>query len=85
MFRKSTTKNKKYDVLYNGIYIPFGDIRYQHFHDQTPLKLYSHLDHNDKKRRNRYRLRHRAILLKNGLPAYKNKNSPAYWSYNYLW
>ncbi len=54
---------KKYKVeLYeNGNKIKtlqFGDIRYQHFKDKTPLALYSHLNHNDKERRKRYKIRH---------------------------
>lgn len=85
IFRKSKTKNKKYDVYYNNKWIPFGDSRYQHYKDTTGLKLYSHLDHLNKKRRENYRNRHKAILLKNKQPAYKNMNSPSYWSYNYLW
>jgi len=84
-FSKSTRVNKKYMVLYNGKKIHFGDKRYKHYKDNTPLKLYSHLDHKDPKRRANYRNRHKAIKLKDGSYAYKNKNSPSYWSYNYLW
>ena len=82
-FRKSKTKNKKYDAIliniknYKVKYIPFGDIRYQHYKDQTNLKLYSKLDHNDKKRRNNFRKRFNK--LKN------NKFSSAYFAYYYLW
>lgn len=85
IFRKSKTKNKKYDAYYNGRWIPFGDVRYQHYKDSTGLGLYSHLDHKDKYRRANYRARHKAVLLKDKSPAYKNKNSPAYWAYTYLW
>ena len=42
-------------------------------------------DHGDKKRRASYRARHKAIKLKDGTLAYKNKNSASYWSMNYLW
>lgn len=57
------TGNKKYKVeLYeNGNKIKtiqFGDVRYQHYRDITPLKLYTHLNHNDKERRHRYKIRH---------------------------
>lgn len=58
VFRRSTRKNKKYDV-YNmdGKYLTsFGDKRYQQYHDK--LGFYSHLDHNDKDRRERYLNRH---------------------------
>ena len=65
--------------------VQFGDRRYQQYHDSTPLKLYSHLDHWDNARRSRYRKRHQNILLKDGTPAYKKKYTPAYFSYKYLW
>jgi len=85
-FKKSTKKNKKYMVKTpNNKLVHFGDTRYKHFKDRTPLKLYSHLDHNDKKRRDAYRKRHGAIKLKDGTPAYKNKEQSAYYSYYYLW
>lgn len=38
--------------------IQFGDKRYQHYKDVTPLKLYTHLNHLDKDRRKRYKIRH---------------------------
>lgn len=84
-FRKSTRKNKKYDVFYNNKWISFGNVNYNHYRDVTGLNVYSHLDHNDPKRRAAYRARHSKILLKDGTPAYKNKNQPSYWSYYYLW
>lgn len=61
--RKSNQKYKKYraDVVIDGqTYrnIDFGDTRYQHFRDSTPLKLYSYLDHNDEKRRQNFYKRH---------------------------
>jgi hypothetical protein len=61
----------------------FGDRRYQQFKDR--IGYYSDLDHNDKKRRDRYRKRHEAILTKDGIPAYKVEFSPAWYSYLYLW
>lgn len=66
-------------------WIHFGDTRYEHYKDTTPLKLYSHLDHNDKERRRLYRARHQKITNLKGEPAYKSKKSAAYWSWNYLW
>lgn len=84
-FRKSTRKNKKYDVFYNNKWISFGNVNYNHYRDATGLGVYSHLDHNDPKRRAAYRARHSKIFLKDGTPAYKNKNQPSYWSYYYLW
>lgn len=85
-FRKSKTKFKKYDVLTpRGRWIPFGDIRYKHYKDSTPLKLYKRLDHNDPERRRRYRARHKQIKLKDGTPAYLDKEQPSYYSWNFLW
>lgn len=85
-FSKSTRANKKYSVITpKGKKIHFGDTRYKHYKDNTPLKLYSHLDHKDPKRRANYRNRHKAIKLKDGTPAYKNKEQSAYYSYYYLW
>jgi len=76
--KKSTRKNKKYMVLTpNNEWVHFGDSRYQHFKDNTPLKLYKHLDHNDPERRRLYQLRHAKTALK--------KYSPSYYAYNYLW
>ena len=66
-------------------WIHFGDTRYNHYKDTTPLKLYSKLDHNDPKRRSAYKARHKNIKNKKGELVYKNKLSPAFWSWNYLW
>ena len=85
MFKKSTRKNKKYMVNYGDKWIHFGDKRYQHFMDSTPLKLYSHMDHNDYERRKNYRDRARGITNKYGELTYDNPNYANYWSYNYLW
>jgi hypothetical protein len=77
-FRKSTRANKKYDaILDDGTIVPFGDSRYEQFHDR--IGLYSHLDHNDPQRRANYRARHGAQ------GHHLKKNSPAYFSWNYLW
>lgn len=38
--------------------IQFGDKRYEHYKDSTPLKLYTNLNHLDKERRKRYKNRH---------------------------
>lgn len=62
--RRSTRKNKKYmtDVVYNNKFHKnqhFGDSRYSQYRDQTPLKIYSHLDHNDLERKKLYHSRHK--------------------------
>lgn len=76
-FKKSTRKNKKYDVFKDGKYITsFGDNRYQHYFDK--VGLWSNLNHNDKERRRLYRLRHSKDKL-------DDKTSAGYFSYYYLW
>ena len=73
-FGKSNNKNKKYYVIYKGKKIHFG------------LKNGStFIDHKDKKKRDAWRARHSKIMLKDGTPAYKNKQQPAYWSWNLTW
>lgn len=85
-FKKSTRPEKKYMVTTpKGKLIHFGSRFHEHYRDTTPLKLYKNLDHNNPKRRRLYRLRHMAIKTKDGTPAYKNKEQPAYYSLNYLW
>lgn len=73
---------KKYNAILeekkskNIIKIPFGDKRYEQYKDNA-LGLYSHLDHNDIKRKNNYRARHKHDKL--------NEYSSGYFSYYYLW
>ena len=56
-YRKSKTTHKKYDAILENRktkklkYVPFGDNRYENYHDLTGLNLYPHLLHGDKKRR----------------------------------
>jgi len=75
---KSTRQGKKFMVLVTkgneGKIVHFGALGYSDF-----------TKHKDEKRRQRYRKRHKEIYLKDGTPAYKNKFTPAYWSWNYLW
>jgi hypothetical protein len=82
-FQKSQRKYKKYDAVLQHkrtkkvVLIPFGDTRYQQFHDSTGLGLYSHLDHNDEQRRQNYWSRHRADS--------KVQFSAGFFAANYLW
>ena len=47
-FKVSTRKNKKYDVYkHNKYLVSFGDKRYEHYEDKTPIKYYSNLNHYD--------------------------------------
>ena len=84
-FKKSTNSNKKYDcILINKITgrqskISFGAKKYQQYKDTTKLGLYSHLDHLDKKRRDRYRKRHY------GEGDINKKYSAGYLSWHFLW
>ena len=62
--RVSNRKDKKYvaDVIADGKLhrnVHFGSRDYQHFRDSTPLRAFSHLDHNDPKRRERFHQRHK--------------------------
>lgn len=74
--KKSTRKHKKYMIRYNNKWIHFGDSRYEHFRDSTPLQLYKHLNHNDPDRRRLYYARH-GKTAKIG--------TPKYYSHKFLW
>jgi len=76
-FEKSNANGKKYAaILPDGKRVNFGALGYEHYKDRTPLKLYSHLDHNDSERRKRYYERHNKDY-----PKY----SADYFSKKYLW
>jgi hypothetical protein len=76
-FKISVKRNKKYDVYKNRKYlVSFGDRNYQHYKDKTPLKAWSVLDHNDKKRRDNYYSRF-------GKDA--KYETAKYFSHKYLW
>jgi len=84
-FSISTRKHKKYSVITpSGKVVHFGDKRYGHFKDKA-LGVYKDLDHNDTARRRSYRRRARGIRNKKGRAVYKDKESPAYYSYRFLW
>ena len=85
-FEKSKKKNKKYSVITpKGNKIDFGDKRYKHFKDTTDLKLYSDLNHNDKKRQKNYCARSSRIKNKKGELTKNNKESANHYSMKYLW
>ena len=75
VIKKSTQKNKKYMAVFKDKIIHFGDNRHQHYKDKTSLKLYSHLDHGDEKRRKSYFARHGEAT----------KYSAKYFSHKFLW
>lgn len=75
--RKSTRPFKKYDVYQNATYLlSFGDARYGHFKDVTPVKAFTHLNHLDPERRRRYYARHGSTT---------DTTSARYWSHRFLW
>lgn len=82
-FRKSNTKNKKYDAILRHKEtgrkrtVPFGDKRYEQYKDITGLGIYSSKNHLDKERRKNYRKRH--------FETSRKKFSSSYFSYNFLW
>ena len=85
-FIKSPIKNKKYRLISpKGKIIDFGDTRYEHYKDQTNIKLYTNLDHLDNERRSKYRARASKIKNKNNQLTYNNPEYANYYSYNYLW
>lgn len=81
IFKKSTRKDKKYDVFdkEGNKIASFGGIRengvpYEQFKDR--IGLYKNYDHNDKERRDRYKKRHNKPLV---------KNTPNFFAHTYLW
>jgi len=77
VFKVSTRTNKKYDVYKDNKYlVSFGDKRYEHYEDKTPIKYYSNLNHYDTKRRDNYYKRF------GNNPKFQ---SAKYFSHKYLW
>jgi hypothetical protein len=80
-FQQSNSKNKKYDAILKHQHtgrervVSFGDTRYQHYKDR--IGLYTHLNHLDSIRRERYLKRHHRDI--------HNKFSSGYFSAKYLW
>ena len=72
----SERKHKKYvAILDDGSKVHFGDKRYPHFKDRTPLKAFKHLDHGDEKRRKSFHARFK----------HSPKNSAGYFALKFLW
>ena len=88
-YEKSTNKNKKLKVKVKQSdgkikTIHFGNSNYQHFKDKTGL-LPKSLNHNDKKRRENYLKRSKAIKNKKGELTYLNPLSANYHAVRILW
>lgn len=89
LFVPSWKKHKKYAAIFKDPNtdeienVHFGDSRYEHYKDK--IGFYSNLDHNDEKRRDAFRKRAEKQKNKDGSFSIENINTPAYFSYNYLW
>ncbi len=89
--KKITPFPKKYSIYKkdpktNRVHlIHFGDVHYQHYKDQTKVKKYAYLDHNDKERRKRYRQRAGNIRNGQGKLTVNDPLSANYYAYYYLW
>lgn len=89
-FEKSKKEGKKYDAILarrtpgtnREVRIPFGDKDYGQYRDSTNLKLYSHLDHFDVKRRTAYKIRHAKDVKSD---AAGTMYSPGYFALSVLW
>ena len=96
-FEKSKKEGKKYDAILarrtpssspkgddtnREVRIPFGDKDYGQYRDTTNLKLYSHLDHFDVKRRTAYKIRHAKDVKRDAAGA---MYSPGYFALSVLW
>lgn len=73
-FGISNRKDKRFYVVFNGKPIHFGS--------KTGN---TYIDHHDEKIRNAWKARHSRIINAYGIPFYKIKSSPEYWSWNILW
>ena len=75
--------SKKYDAILKNkatgreVCVSFGAKGYQQYKDKDTLKLYKGQDHNDKKRRDRYRARHANYI--------NERYSSSWFSLKYLW
>ena len=84
-FVRSKTQGKKYDAILENKStgrrktISFGATGYEQYKDSTGLRYYSHLDHNDPKRKKLYQQRHEG----EGEP--NRKYSAGWFSWHYLW
>lgn len=73
-FNISPRKNKRFYVLYNNKFIHFGSKDGMAF-----------IDHKNNKIKKAWQARHSKIINKDGIPFYKIKESPEFWSWHLLW
>lgn len=84
LIKPSKKENKKYDVyivlnknpLDKKYIVSFGQKGMEQYKDK--FGFYKHLDHNDKKRKDAYRARHKNDNI-------NDPNFAGYWSWNFLW
>ena len=95
-FEKSYRPEKKYMVFVKNLdankirVIHFGASDYEQYKDRTPLKLYSHKNHNNRKRMQNYFNRHSGTKKRGSAIALEKKKSQGYYnakilSHVYLW
>jgi len=72
----SRAKDKRFAVLVDGKIINFGLYPYK--------GKGTYIDHKDDKLKEAWQARHRKIM-KDGKPAYLNRNSADFWAWNLLW
>lgn len=90
-FATPKSSKKKYKVIifnkdgYKIKTLQFGNKAYEQYRDNTPLKLFSDMNHLNLKRRENYMRRHSKILTKEGIQAFKDPLQPAFYSWNFLW
>ena len=83
-FKKASVAEKKYAAIlkdkFTGrlVAVSFGRPGYWHYKDSTGLGLYSHLDHLNDERRQKFKERFSGYLM----PQMYN---PAFFSFHYLW
>lgn len=80
-------KNKKTKKIRR---LHFGDRRYEQYKDRTPLKLYSHKNHGEKKRMENYLSRHsgtknKKAAINKEIRKSKGLYTPKILSHKYLW
>lgn len=84
---KSGRANKKYEAVLENrkskkhVKVHFGDTRYEHYYDNTDLKLYSSMNHMDKDRQKAWLRRHAKNIDPGDPPGY----TPGYLAHRFLW
>lgn len=87
------TRNKKYKAIFEidgkKKTVQFGHKDYEQYRDSVPKRmgggLWSHKNHGDEVRREKYRRRHGSRTCTDGTKCIDKKYSPAWFSYHYLW